>query len=83
MDIETKFKAGDSVFWLTGTGIRPGVVKSVIAEETINGTSVLYMLSVGSQYDKIRDKDIFKTKEEAGEQMLINNGLDIGIRDNS
>ena len=85
MEVKSKFNIKQKVFWLSSSGIRPGMVVRVVAEEYVHlgkeFSNLVYKLDVGSQYDKIKEEDLFKTRAEAGMQMLKNNGLDVGLEE--
>ena len=81
--INSKFKIGQHIFWLTSS-IMEGQIKVVEATEhlkancTTHSTEVKYRLTCGHG-GYVEGHSIFATKKEAGEAFMRANGLDCGV----
>lgn len=88
MQIETKFNVGDKLWFIDGTGqILEVIIESigikVIDDNFVSKTVVGYDIRRNSAsryiFNDIKENNLYKTKQEAGEAWMESQGLKCGV----
>ena len=82
MNVQTKFSAGDKVWFLrSDTIVSKNIYKTVVTQYTYDPANIKVHHVMGSEdfAYKLTEDNMYRTKKEAGEAFLKANGLDCGV----